>query len=125
MINSPEMDPPGEASRRQRNFPSAASQTFFFLILGSGGGGVDCGGQGVICAGLQACSGLLRGCVTGFTGLIRLLSEGHEVELRGLGVATERIFFFLSFFSGQRFIPSLGRLSRNCIVCTERLDSDF
>lgn len=94
------MDPPRKASHRQRNFPSAASQTFFFYYFGVWGG-VDCGRQGVICAGLQACSGLLRGCVTGFTGLIRLLSEGHEVELRGLGVATERIFFFFLSFLGS------------------------
>lgn len=50
----------------------------------------------------SACIGLSRGCVTGFIGLIRLLSEGYWVELRGLGVATER-------FSGQRFIPSLAK----------------
>lgn len=75
---------------------------------------------------LQACSGLSHGCVIGFTGLIQILSEEH-----GAWRSNGRLFFFFfSFlgsvlFSGQRFIPSLVQLSRNCIVCTERLDSDL
>lgn len=39
-----------------------------------------------------------------------------ESRAETAGEETERFFKF--FFPGQRFIPSLARLSRNCIVCT-------
>lgn len=63
-INSPEMDPPRKASRRQRNFPSAASQTFGagVGVWVWGRGGVDFGRQGVICAGLPRVCRLAVDC---------------------------------------------------------------